>query len=100
MHSLNFYDSLSSMHSNNFNILTQPARVAEYTDCIHAEGNNYFNDCPGYDIKQPDGEASVMLELWGIWSNPLLPSLPDPLWPGVVAPDRVLSMGQIELFDI
>ena len=26
-----------------------------------------------------------------------LPSLPGPLWPGVVAPDRVLSMGQIEL---
>ena len=23
-----------------------------------------------------------------------------PLWPGVAAPDRVLSMGQIELFDI
>ena len=33
-------------------------------------------------------------------STSLLPSLPDPLWPGVVAPDRVLSMGQIELFDI
>ena len=30
-------------------------------------------------------------------STPLLPSLPYPLWPGVVAPDRVLSMGQIEL---
>ena len=23
--------------------------------------------------------------------------LPDPLWSGVVAPDRVISMGQIEL---
>ena len=41
-----------------------------------------------------------MLELWGMWSVPLLPSLPVPLWPGVVTPDRVLSMGQIELFDI
>ena len=30
-------------------------------------------------------------------STPSLPLLPDPLWPGVVAPDRVLSMGQIEL---
>ena len=30
-------------------------------------------------------------------STPLLPSLPGPLKPGVVAPDRVLSMGQIEL---
>ena len=26
-----------------------------------------------------------------------LPSLPGPLWLGVVAPDRILSMGQIEL---
>ena len=25
---------------------------------------------------------------------------PGPLWPGVVAPDRVLSMAYIELFDI
>ena len=30
-------------------------------------------------------------------STTLLPSLPGPLWPGVVAPDRVLSMGQTEL---
>ena len=38
-----------------------------------------------------------MLELWGMWSAPLWPSLPGSLWPGVVAPDRVLSMGQIEV---
>ena len=38
-----------------------------------------------------------MLELWGMQSTPSLPSFPGPLWPGVVAPDRVLSMGQIEL---
>ena len=30
-------------------------------------------------------------------STPLLLLLPTPLWPQVVAPDRVLSMGQIEL---
>ena len=30
-------------------------------------------------------------------SNPSLPSLPGLLWPRVVAPDRVLSMGQIKL---
>ena len=36
-----------------------------------------------------------MLELWGMWSTPSLPSLPGPLWPGVVAPDGVLSMCQI-----
>ena len=38
-----------------------------------------------------------MLELWGMQSTPSLPSLPGPLWPGVVALDRVLSMGQIDL---
>ena len=38
-----------------------------------------------------------MLEFWGMWSTPSLPLLPGPLWPGVVVPDRVLSMGQIEL---
>ena len=30
-------------------------------------------------------------------STSSLSSLPGPLWPGVVEPDRVLSMGQIEL---
>ena len=38
-----------------------------------------------------------MLELWEMRSTPSLPSLPSPLWYGVVAPDRVLSVGQIEL---
>ena len=40
-----------------------------------------------------------MLEFGGMQRIPSLPSLPRPLWPVVVAPDRVLSMGQIELFD-
>ena len=34
-----------------------------------------------------------------MWSTPLLPSFPGSLWPGVVPPDRVLPMGQIEVFD-
>ena len=40
---------------------------------------------------------NLMVRLWGMWSTPSLPSLPGPLWPGVVAADRALSMGQIEL---
>ena len=67
----------------------QSAGAVEYTDCIS-----------GYDIRQSDGEAPVVLEVWWMQSTPLLPSLPDPHWPRVVAPDRVLSMSQIELFDI
>ena len=50
-----------------------------------------------YNTKQSDGEFPVMLELWGRRSISSLPSLPAPFWSGVVAPDRVLSMGQIEL---
>ena len=50
-----------------------------------------------YDTKQSDGEVPAMLELWGMRSTPSLPSLPGPLWPGVVAPDRALSMGWIQL---
>ena len=37
--------------------------------------------------------------VWGMRGNPSLPLLPCPLGSGVVAPDWVLSMGQIELFD-
>ena len=50
---------------------------------------------PGYDIKPTDSEAPA-LGIWGMWSTPLLPLLPGPLWPGMVATDRVLSMCQIE----
>ena len=67
--------------------LAPSAGAAEYTDCISA------NKCPGYDIKQSDGEAPVLQEFWVIPSTPLLPLLPDNLWPGVVAPDKVQSIG-------
>ena len=55
------------------------------------------NECPGYDTKQSDSEVPVILKIWGMQSTHLLPSLPDLLGPGVEAPDRILSMGQIEL---
>ena len=35
-----------------------------------------------------------------MWSTLSLPLFPGSLWSGVVAPDRVLSMGQLELLDI
>ena len=61
-------------------------------------GNPHPNESPGYDTKKSDRELPVMLDLWGMRSTSSLPLLPDPLWPGLVAPDRVLlSMGQIEL---
>ena len=49
------------------------------------------------DTKQSDGEVPVMLELLGVQSVPSLPSFTGPLCLGVVAPDRFLSIDQIEL---
>ena len=73
--------------------MAQSAGAAKYTDCVSAEGQDSPNECPGYDTKQSDSEATVLLEIWGMRSTPSLLLLPGPLWPGVVAPDRVLSMG-------
>ena len=75
--------------------MAKSAEVAEYSNCIFAERKDSSHKCPGYDTKQTDGEASVMLELWGMRSTHLLLLLPGWLWPGVVVPD--LSMGQIKL---
>ena len=75
---------------------TKSVGAVEYTNCISAEEQDPHNECLGYDTKQSDGEVPVMLELWGMRSTPSLPSPPGPLWPGVVAPERVQSMGQIE----
>ena len=80
--------------------MAQLAGAEKYTDYISAEGLDSPIECPWYDIRQSDSESSVMLEFWGMRSNSSLPSLPSPLWLGVVAPVRVLSMDQIELFDI
>ena len=41
-----------------------------------------------------------MLEILEMQSTSLLSSLLVPLWPGVVTPARVLSVGKIEHFDI
>ena len=44
-----------------------------------------------------NNQVPVMLELWGMQSTTSLTVLPGPHWLGVVAPDRILSMGQIYL---
>ena len=54
-------------------------------------------ECSRYDTKQTDGEVPVMLGFWGMQSSPSLPLLSVLLWLGMVAPDRALSMGWIEL---
>ena len=65
----------------------QSAGTVECFNCISAEDKTPLNECPGYDIKPSNGEASV-LEFWGTWSTILLLLLPGSVWPGVVAPDR------------
>ena len=68
--------------------------MVEYTDCFSAEGKTPSpNEFPGYDIKKIDGKAHIILELWGIQNTPSLPLLLCPLWPRVVAPDKVRSIG-------
>ena len=69
--------------------MAQPVGAVEYSDCISADSPN---ECPMYDSKQSDGKAPVMLELRGMRSTLLLLWLQGPLWPGVVAPDRILFM--------
>ena len=56
-------------------------------------GIYHLNDSPGYETKESYAEVPVMLDLLGMRSIPLLPLLPGPHWPGIVAPDWVLSMG-------
>ena len=79
-------------------IWAQSAGAEEYTVYIFAKGYDPppATEYPRYDTKQSD----VLLELWGIWSTPSLPSLPVTLWPGDIAPDMVLSICRIELFHI
>ena len=50
-----------------------------------------------FDSKLSDVEVPLIQELWEIWITFLLPSIPGLLWSGEVAPDRVRSMGLIEL---
>ena len=57
-------------------------------------------ECSGYDTKQSEDETPALGGDLGNVEYPLLPLLPGPIWPRVVAPDRVLSLGQIKLFDI
>ena len=75
--------------------MAKSAGASEYTDCISAEGKTM--SVLDITLNNLYGEVPVMLELWEMQSIPLLSSLPGLLWPGVVTPDCVLSMGQIEL---
>ena len=65
------------MSKEKLNLLKHKIRTnyisVENADCISAEGQESSNECPVFNTKQPDDEAPVMLELWGMWSTSLLP---------------------------
>ena len=67
------------------NFLGQPTGDVKYTNTHQRVSWN--------DTKQSNGEVPAVPELWGMRSTASLPLLPGSLWPGVVAPDRALSMG-------
>ena len=73
--------------------IAQSAGAVEYTDYTASGGvRPTTTKCPGYDTKQSHGEVPVILGFGGKRSTPSLPLLAGPLWPGMVAPDRALSM--------
>ena len=76
---------MSNMRKYNLK-LAQSAGVINTPNASLQRGKNV---CPRYATKQSDGWASVILELWGMWSPPLFPSLQ----PRVLVPDSALSMG-------
>ena len=77
------------------------AGATEYIDFIDSVGKNSpSNKCLRYTTKQSDREAPALLDFRWMQSTILLPSLPGELWLGVVASDRVRSMGWMELFGI
>ena len=81
-------------------MMAQLAGTVEYPDCFSVYGYDSPNACPVCDTIRSDEETPVVLELSGMRSTYSLPSLSGPFWPGVVAHDRILSIGQVELFDI
>ena len=92
---------LTSVHRNK--CLGEISRLGLWntlTASLQKDKTSSPNKCPGYDVKKSDGEIPVMLELWEMPGTPSLPLLPGSLWSGVVALEKVLSMGQIELFSI
>ena len=81
------------LHCNRYTIFylkAQSAGAVKYADCISVESK-----IPTTTIRWWNFHPV----LWGMWSIPSLLLLPHLLWPGVVVPVRVPSMGEIEIFN-
>ena len=77
----------------------QSTLAVEHADFISAEGRDSSTSILDLTPSKNDGEVPLMPKHWEMRSALSLHSLTGTLGPEVVAPDRVLSMGQIELFD-
>ena len=76
---------------------TQLAGAVKYADWSLQKGKTaHLQQAFWIWPKLSDSEAPV-LKLWRMWSTPSLPLLLVQLWPRVVVPTRVPSMGQIEI---
>ena len=47
-------------------------RIHQLQLCREVRPHSHI-ECPAYDTEQSDSKVPVMLELWGMWSTPLLP---------------------------
>ena len=76
--------------------INMPSRIG-HKNTLTEVGSEPPQQVSGYDIKQSDGDVPVMLELLRMLSTPSLPSIRGPLWPRILEPEKVLSMGQIKV---
>ena len=76
-----FFFFFSVLSAFSFSWIPLPSRPGQHNTPTASpqRGKTTPNECPGYDTIQSDGEFPVILELWGMRSTPLLPSLPGPL---------------------
>ena len=86
------------MKNNHLKPKKWPSRLElQNIPTVFLEAYDSLKECPGYDTIKSDGEAQVMLQLWGMLSTSLLTPVPGLFWPEIVAPDRALFIGQTEL---
>ena len=80
---------LCEMQSVSSRIWTRIAVFISYGDNDYTTGTS-----------KGDGESSLMLELERMYTTPSLPFLQHTFWLGIVAPERFITIGQIQLFEI
>ena len=91
----NFIHQVFLCNKNNLHTVSKGCRIQWLHLCRGLRTPPH--ECPSYETKQSDGEVPVIPEFLGMQSTPSLPLFPALLCPRMVALDRVLSMGQIQL---